>query len=214
MGYRVGQLTLIGDQAFDARSHQIEMLGQVANVRALGQLDPRRQVVVAKAFGGETQFLQISPVWAHPEKQHETDHHRDHQIGRGNIERHQARLGRQLDAEQLRTVVNARDELRVLVTQHQQALGQLGFFLIGQGQLIRFDQAQPQTVVRAHGFQLAFPRRTVQAAQLLHQRPGLTSNRLAVVALHLTGEQRIERALDGLQPQYQANRHHHKQTEK
>ena len=157
MGHRVGQLALIGDQAFDARGHQVEVFGQVADVRALGQLDPRRQVVIAKTLGGQAQFFQITPMRAHPEKQHDTDHHRDHQIGRGNVERHQARLGRQLDAEQLRTVVDARDELRVLVANHQQALGQLGFLLLGQGQLIGLDQAQAQAIVRAHALPVVAP---------------------------------------------------------
>ncbi|MNG08503.1 hypothetical protein D3C84_918630 [compost metagenome] len=145
------------------------MLGQVANVRTLGQLNTHRQIVAAKALGRQAQLLQVAPVRSHPEKQHETDHDRDHQVGHGEIERHQARLCRQLDAQQLRTVVNARDELCVLLTHHHTPLGQLGLLLRGQGHLIALDQGQAQAVVRPHGFQLSLPGRTVQATQLLDQ---------------------------------------------
>ncbi|MNJ73625.1 hypothetical protein D3C77_704460 [compost metagenome] len=39
MGNCVGQLTLVGDQAFDAPGHLVEVLGQLPNVRAPRQVD-------------------------------------------------------------------------------------------------------------------------------------------------------------------------------
>ena len=146
--HRIGQLALIGDQALDARRHQIEVLGQIADVRAPRQLDAHRQIVVAETLGRQPQLFQIAPVRAHPEKQDDADQHCEHHVRRGDVERHQARLRRQLDAEQLRATIDVADELRVIVADHQQVPRELGIFLRCQGQLIGLDQTQRQTVVR------------------------------------------------------------------